>query len=101
MHAMFAKSHAVLKLTECKRPWVLNSILSSSIHDVPDIPNLPVPAFNELHIDIGPTPRMTQYLTGRLWVLEIIIVTIPVIRITGIVTIIISNIMQVTSSIKN
>jgi hypothetical protein len=33
--------------------------------------------------------------------LEIIIVTIPVIRITGIVTIIISNIMQVTSSIKN
>jgi hypothetical protein len=34
-------------------------------------------------------------------VLEIIIVTIPVIRITGIVTIIISNIMQVTSSIKN
>jgi len=52
---MFAKSHAILELTKCKRPRVLNSILSGSVHDVPDIPNLPVPAFDELHI--GPSPH--------------------------------------------
>ena len=55
MHAMFAKSHAILELTKCKRPRVLNSILSGSVHNVPDIPNLPVPAFDELHI--GPSPH--------------------------------------------
>jgi len=44
---------------------------------------------------VDPTPAVFE------GVLEIIIVTIPVIQITGIVNIIISNIMQVTSSIKN
>jgi hypothetical protein len=55
MHAMFAKRHPILKLTEREQAWIFNSVPPSSVHDIPNVPHPPMPAFDELHI--GPTPQ--------------------------------------------